>query len=238
MSLLPVGQTDVDRTLLARLTWRDWRPTLVAAGLSAAAVAIFLVAFESVSAFERPVVLASLTTSILFIASALIAACGTIAALMLTAVSLLDLLETRRLPPRMLVHLRLTLLGALSTIALAVGSLLVTTFPVAGGVDVKPPSLAGRRRLFRITGIDGADGGDVCRGADLALCHGYRRPAGTSRDLGRGHPRGGHGPGSGPPPPRTPPLIHAWWPGSDRFSVARPFQQSAPAFMAKAGARR
>ena len=68
MSLLPVGQTDVDRILLARLTWRDWRPTLVAAGLSAAAVAILLVAFDSVSAFERPVVLASLTTSILWIA--------------------------------------------------------------------------------------------------------------------------------------------------------------------------
>ena len=140
MSLLPVGQTDVDRVLLARLTWRDWRPTLVAAGLSATAVAILIVAFDSVSAYERPVVLASLTTSILWIAAALIGACGTIAALMLTAVSLLDRLETRRLPPRVLVHLRLTVLGALSTIALAVGALLVTTFPVAAGIDVKPPA--------------------------------------------------------------------------------------------------
>ena len=110
MSLLPVGQTDVDRTVLARLTWRDWRPTLVAAGLTAGAVAILIVAFDSVSAFERPVALASLTTSILWIAAALIGACGTIAALMLTAVSLLDRLETRRLPPRVLVHLRLTVL--------------------------------------------------------------------------------------------------------------------------------
>jgi len=140
MSLLPVGQTDVDRTLLARLTWRDWRPTLVAAGLSAAGVAILIVAFDSVSAFERPVVLASLTTSILWIAAALVGACGTIAALMLATVSLLDRLETRRLPPRVLVHLRPTVLGALSTIALAVGALLVTTFPVAGGVDVQPPA--------------------------------------------------------------------------------------------------
>ena len=140
MSLLPVGQTEVDRTLLARLTWRDWRPTLVAAGLSAGAVAILIVAFDSVSAFERPVALASLTTSILWIAAALIGACGTIAALMLTALSLLDRLETRRLPPRVLVHLRLTVLGALSTIALAVGALLVTTFPVAGGVDVRSPA--------------------------------------------------------------------------------------------------
>src|SRR5215218_1854107 len=138
MSLLPVGQTDVDRVLLARLTWRDWRPTLVAAGLSAGAVAILIVAFDSVSAFERPVALASLTTSILWIAAALIGSCGTIAALMLTTVSLLDRLETRRLPPRVLVHLRLTVLGALSTIALAVGALLVTTFPVAAGIDVKP----------------------------------------------------------------------------------------------------
>jgi len=140
MSLLPVGQTEVDRTLLARLTWRDWRPTLVAAGLSAGAVAILIVAFDSVSAFERPVALASLTTSILWIAAALIGACGTIAALMLTALSLLDRLEMRRLPPRVLVHLRLTVLGALSTIALAVGALLVTTFPVAGGVDVRSPA--------------------------------------------------------------------------------------------------
>ena len=140
MSLLPAGQTDVDRTLLARLTWRDWRPTLVAAGLSAAAVAILIVGFDNVSAYERPVALASLTTSILWIAAALIGACGTIAALMLTAVSLLERLEMRRLPPRVLVHLRLTVLGALCTIALAVGALLVTTFPVAAGVDVKPPA--------------------------------------------------------------------------------------------------
>src|SRR5215218_4507947 len=140
MSLLPVGKKDVDRTLLARLTWRDWRPTLVAAGLSAAGVTILIVAFDSVSTFERPVVLASLTTSILWIAAALVGACGTIAALMLATVSLLDRLETRRLPPRVLIHLRLTLLGALSTIALAVGALLVTTFPVAGGVDVRSPA--------------------------------------------------------------------------------------------------
>ena len=153
MSLLPVGQSEADRTLLARLTWRDWRPTLVAAGLTAGAVAILLVAFDSVSAFERPVALASLTTSILWIAAALITACGAIAALMLTAVGLLDLLETRRLPPRVLVHLRLTLLGALSTITLAVGALLVTTFPVAGGVDVKPPAWQVDAVFFALLGL-------------------------------------------------------------------------------------
>jgi MFS family permease len=153
MSLLPVGQTEADRSLLARLTWRDWRPTLVAAGLTAVAVAILIVAFDSVSAFERPVVLASLTTSILWIAAALITACGAIAALMLTAVSLLDRLETRRLPPRVLVHLRLTLLGALSTIAFAVGALLVTTFPVAGGVDVQPPAWQIDAVFFALLGL-------------------------------------------------------------------------------------
>src|SRR5215218_9980993 len=106
------------------------------------------------------------------------------------------------------------------------------------GRGCEAPSLAGRRRLFRIAGIDGANGGDFCRGADLAVCHGYRRPAGTARDLGRRDPQGGHGPKSSPPSTRTPPLIHAWWPGGDRFSVARLFQQSAPAFMTKAGAQR
>src|SRR5215203_331107 len=44
------------------------------------------------------------------------------------------------MPPRVLFHLRLTVLGAVSAIALAMGALLVTTFPVAGGVDVEPPS--------------------------------------------------------------------------------------------------
>jgi hypothetical protein len=43
------------------------------------------------------------------------------------------------MPPRVLFHLRLTVLGAVLAIALAMGALLVTTFPVAGGVDVEPP---------------------------------------------------------------------------------------------------
>jgi hypothetical protein len=140
MVLLPVGQPDTDRALLEQLTWRDWRPTLVAAVLSAGAVVILLVAFESVSAFERPVALASLSGSVLWIAAALIGSCSTIAALMLTTVSLLERLETRRMQPRVLFHLRLTVLGAVAAISLAMGALLLTTFPVAGGVDVKPPS--------------------------------------------------------------------------------------------------
>jgi MFS family permease len=139
VAVLPIGQPGAERAASTHLTWDDWRPTLVAAGLSAAAVAILIVAFDSVSAFERPVALASLASSILWIAAALIGSCATIAALMLTTVSLLEHLETKRMRPRVLFHLRLTVLGSVATIALAVGALLLTTFPVAGGVDVQPP---------------------------------------------------------------------------------------------------
>jgi hypothetical protein len=107
--------------------------------LSAAAVAILIVGFESVSAFERPVALQNLTGSVFWIAAALIGSCATIAALMLATVSLFERLETRRLPPRTLFHLRLTVQSAIGTIALAVGALLLTTFPIAGGVDVLAP---------------------------------------------------------------------------------------------------
>jgi hypothetical protein len=122
-----------------RLRWRDWRPTLAAAALSAAAVALLIVAFARVSAVERPVVVRSLCDSVLWIAAALVGSCSTIAALTLTTISLLERLETRRMQPRVLFHVRLTVLGAVTTIALAVGALLLTTFPVAGGVDVQPP---------------------------------------------------------------------------------------------------
>jgi hypothetical protein len=122
------------------LHWRDWRPTLAAAVLSAGAVTLLIVAFESVSAYERPVALASLSGSVLWIAAALIGSCSTIAALMLTTISLLERLETRRMQPRVLFHLRLAVLGAVAAIAFAVGALLLTTFPIASGVDVEPPS--------------------------------------------------------------------------------------------------
>jgi MFS family permease len=140
MSILPIGQPEDDRAIRDSLTWRDRRPTLVAAVLSAGAVALLIVAFDSVSAFERPIALASLTSSVLWISAAFIGACGTIAALMLTTVSLLERLETRRMQPSVLVHLRLTVLGAVATIGFAVGALLLTTFPVATGVEVKPPA--------------------------------------------------------------------------------------------------
>ena len=137
--MLPISGPEAGEPIRERLTWSDWRPTQVAALLSAAAVAILIIAFDSVSAFERPAALESLTGTIYWIAAALIGACGTIAALMLTTVSLMEQLDTRRLGPRFLFHLRLTVLGALATIALAVGALLLTTFPLAGGADVRPP---------------------------------------------------------------------------------------------------
>jgi hypothetical protein len=139
MSPHSAGRPEADKALHAHLSWRDWRPTLFAAALAAGAVAILIVAFESVSAFERPVALASLTGSVLWIAAAIIGSCSTIAALMLTTVSLLERLETRRMQPRVLFHLRLTVLGSITAIALAVAALLLATFPVAGGVDVHPP---------------------------------------------------------------------------------------------------
>jgi MFS family permease len=139
MALLPIDQPGTASSRSDGVRWGDWRPTLAAAGLSAAAVAILIVAFESVSVVERPVALASLTSSVLWIAAALIGSCSTIAALMLTTVSLLERLETRRMQPRVLFHLRLTVLGAVAAIALAMGALLLTTFPIAGGVDVEPP---------------------------------------------------------------------------------------------------
>src|SRR5215213_6086887 len=150
---MPIGQPEADRTLREHLTWRDWRPTLVAAVLSAGVVVILLVAFESVSAFERPVALASLSNSVLWIATALIGSCSTIAALMLTTISLLERLETRRMQPRVLFHLRLTVLGAVAAIALAMGALLLTTFPIAGGVDVHPPDWQMNVVFFGLLGL-------------------------------------------------------------------------------------
>jgi MFS family permease len=153
MAFLSVGQPETERALRDQLTWRDRRPTLIAAVLSTGVVALLIVAFESVSPFERPVALASLSSSVLWIAAALIGAGSTIAALMLTTVSLLERLETERMHPRMLYHLRLTVLGAVATIGFGVSALLVTTFPVAGGVDVEPPSWQIDAVFFGLLGL-------------------------------------------------------------------------------------
>lgn len=137
--MLPISRPRADRELRELTSWRDWKPTLVAAGLTVGAVTILVTAFDSVSPYERGMALESLTSSVYWIAAGLIGSCGTIAALMLTTVSLMEHLDTRRMGPRFLVHLRLTVLGALGTIAFAVGALLLTIFPFAAGVDVRPP---------------------------------------------------------------------------------------------------
>jgi hypothetical protein len=72
---------------------------------------------------------------------------------MLATISLLERLETRRMTPRVLFHVRLTVLGSLTTIALAVGALLLTTVPVAGGVDVEPPSWQIDAVFFGLLGL-------------------------------------------------------------------------------------
>jgi hypothetical protein len=137
--VLPISQPESNRHVEQGLTWHDWRPTLVAAVVSAGAVALLILAFDSVSPFERPAVLESLTGTVYWIASASIGACGTIAALMLTTLSLTERLETRRMGPRFLFHMRLTVLAAIATIGFAVAALVLTTFPLAGGADVHPP---------------------------------------------------------------------------------------------------
>ncbi len=65
--------------------------------------------------------------------------CGTITALMLTTVSLMEHSETRQLSARFLFQLRLTVFSAIATTAFAVAALLMTTFPFALGADVRPP---------------------------------------------------------------------------------------------------
>jgi hypothetical protein len=83
-------------------------------------------------------VFASLSEAVFWLAASTIGACGTIAALMLTTVGLLEHLDTRRLTPRFLFHLRLIVGAALGTIALAVLALLLTDFPASGAGDVTP----------------------------------------------------------------------------------------------------
>jgi hypothetical protein len=122
------------------LTWRDWQPVFGAAAVALVLAGGLLAAFEGVSPYARSVVLARLTTSVFWLAAALIGACGTIAALMLTTVGLLEHLETRRLTGRFLFHLRLVVVAALATIALAVLALLLTVFPTAGAEGVSPAS--------------------------------------------------------------------------------------------------
>lgn len=151
--MLPISQPASNERINQALAWRDWLPTIVAAVLAAGAVVLLLLAFESVSAFERPAAVESLAGTTYWIASATIGACSTIAALMLTTVSLMQHLETRRMGPHFLFHLRLTVLGAIATIALAIATLLLTTFPLAGGADVRPPTWQIDAVFFGLQGL-------------------------------------------------------------------------------------
>jgi hypothetical protein len=114
-------------------SWRAWWPTALAAGLATIAASLLIVAVDRASPAQRPVVLASLQESARWLATAVIGAGSTIAALMLATISLLERLETRRMQPAVLLHLRLTVFAAVVTIAGAVGALLLTAFPSEPG---------------------------------------------------------------------------------------------------------
>jgi hypothetical protein len=109
-----------------------------AAALALLLAAGLLAVFAGVSPYARPVALAGLIESVYWLAAALIGACGTIAALMLSTVGLMEHLETRRLTGRFLFHLRLVVASARATIALSVLALLLTVFPTSGTEGVTP----------------------------------------------------------------------------------------------------
>jgi hypothetical protein len=120
------------------LTWRDWQPVGIAALLALLVCSGLILVFSGVSSYDRPTVLQGLMNTVFWLAATIIGACGTIGALMLTTVGLLEHLETQRLTPRFLFHLRLIIRAALVTIALAVLALLLTIFPASGPETVTP----------------------------------------------------------------------------------------------------
>jgi hypothetical protein len=134
----PMVTEDRADEVAARTDWRDRRP-VIATGLGGLGLAaVILTLFGEVSAASRATVLEGLNDSLFWLAGAMIGACTTIAALMLTTLTLVPHLETRRLSPRFLVNMRQTVVGALGTIALAVLCLLLTVFPAAGTEQFTP----------------------------------------------------------------------------------------------------
>jgi hypothetical protein len=129
---------DPQQGLREALSWRDWRLVGIAAILALVLGGGLLVTFGRVSSYARPQVLTGLTDTVYWLAASTIGACATISALMLTTVGLLERLETERLTPRFLFHLRLIVTAALTTIALAVLALLLTVFPTSGAGDSTP----------------------------------------------------------------------------------------------------
>jgi hypothetical protein len=111
---------DSQDEIARRIGWADRRAALIAGLVVLTLAAAILTLFGEVSAASRPIVLEGLNDSLFWLAGAMIGACATIAALMLTTLTLMPHLETRQLTPGFLYNLRLTVIGALSTIALAV----------------------------------------------------------------------------------------------------------------------
>ncbi len=136
--MLPISRPEANDEIRERLSLREWYPTLIAGGLSLLVIVGLLYLFDGVSPHARAPVLEGLTNSVFWLAAATIGACATIAALMLTTLTLMEQLDTRRMGPRFLFHLRLTVLAALSTIGLAVLTLVVTIFPSSSTEDFRP----------------------------------------------------------------------------------------------------
>ncbi len=136
--MLPISRPEANDELRQRLSVREWWPTLIAGSLSLVVITGLLYLFDEVSPHARAPVLEGLTNSVFWLASAMIGACATIAALMLTTLTLMEHLETRRMGPRFLFHLRLTVLAALFTVAVAILVLILTIFPSAGTEDFQP----------------------------------------------------------------------------------------------------
>jgi hypothetical protein len=132
------GEPEARRPDPPPLSWRDWRPVFIAGVLALLLGGGLIAIFDGISPYERTVALDGLTSTVLWLAASLIGSCSTIAALMLTTVGLLEHLETDRLTPRFLFHLRLVVTAAIVTIGFAVLTLLLTVFPTSTSASVAP----------------------------------------------------------------------------------------------------
>jgi hypothetical protein len=132
------GESGVRKPVSPALSWRDWRPVFAAGAMALLLGGGLIAVFDGISPYERTVALDGLTSTVLWLAASLIGSCSTIAALMLTTVGLLEHLETDRLTPRFLFHLRLVVTAAIVTIGFAVLMLLLTVFPTSTSASVAP----------------------------------------------------------------------------------------------------
>jgi len=151
--MLPISRPEANDEIRERLSLREWWPTLIAGGLSLVVSGGLLYLFDGISPHARAPDLVGLTNSVFWLASAMIGACATIAALMLTTLTLMEHLDTRRMGPRFLFHLRLTVLAALFTVALAILSLVLTIFPSAGAEDFQPEQWQINATFYGMVGL-------------------------------------------------------------------------------------